>query len=57
MNQEISLFDAIRIAQATPETLAVDAAELKILKTKTAEILKAIACVKEVFGFAARVKQ
>lgn len=56
-NQDMSLFDAIRIAEATPESLAADSDELRILKAKTAKTLKAVACVKEVFGFGARVKQ
>jgi hypothetical protein len=56
-NQEMSLFDAIRIAEAIPEGLAADSDELRILKTKTTKTLKAVACAKEVFGFAARVKQ
>lgn len=57
MKQEMSLFDAIRLAEATPESLAADSDELRIIKTKTAKTLKAVAYVKEVFGFAARVKR
>jgi hypothetical protein len=56
-NQEMSLFDALRIAEATPDSLAVDSEELRILRTKTSQTLKAIACVKNAFGIAARVRQ
>src|SRR5437867_691113 len=36
-NPEKSLFDALRIAEATAKSLAVDAEEFRILKTKSAE--------------------
>jgi hypothetical protein len=55
-NHEISLFDAIRLAEASSKSLANDANELAILKTKSARTLKAIAVVKEVFGLAAKVR-
>jgi hypothetical protein len=56
-NQGMSLFDAIRIAEATPESLAIDSDELRILRTKTPKTLKTIACVKDAFGITARVRQ
>ena len=54
---EIPLFDALRIAEGTPEALSTDAEELKILRTKSAETLKVIAKIKAVFGLDAKVTQ
>ena len=56
-NPGMSLFDAIRIAEATPESLAADADELRILRVKPLKTLQAIAFVKEVFGLNARVER
>lgn len=53
----MSLFDALRIAEATAEGLAIDAEELTILKTKGTEALRVIANVKSVFGLDARVRK
>jgi hypothetical protein len=57
IKEKISLFDALRIAQATPRTLAMDLEELEILLKKDDEMLQAIAKVKSVFGLKAKVRK